>query len=106
MARLIALAFLLAISVACSHKPAAPPWDDSPDFNNCWRLFPPGPDFEKQMEEYAGTNDANVIELGCIPLYHLNESACQSFQKVGEGEWPPRVVDWCRRYFNVELKNL
>jgi len=106
MARFVTVAALLVVLTACSHKPTAPPWDDSPEFNNCWSLFPPGPAFQKQMEEYAGTNDPNVIVLGCIPQYRLDKEGCQKFKKVGAGDWPRAVVDWCGEYFDVTLRKI
>jgi len=105
MARFVTVAALIALLTACAHKPSVP-WDNSPEFNNCWSLFPPGPNFQKQMERYAGTNDPNVIELGCIPLYRLDEMACKNFQKVGAGDWPKAVMDWCGEYFDVTLRKV
>lgn len=102
MARLITVIMAVTLLVACAHQ-AVPPWGESPEFNDCWNIFPPGPDFDKQIEEYMGTTDRNVTVLGCQPLYHLNEAACSRFQKVGAGAWPDDVVAWCEKYFGVVL---
>jgi len=105
MARLAAVIGVLVILVACSGQVATPPWDQSPDFNDCWNMFPPGPNFQAQLEEHMGTTDRNMTVLGCVPQYHLDDETCRSFKKVGPGEWPGPVINWCEKYFGVTLKN-
>jgi hypothetical protein len=104
MARLAVVMSVLGVLAACSSQISTPPWDQSPDFNDCWNMFPPGPNFQKQIEEYMGTKDRNVTVLGCVPEYRLNEVTCHSFKKVGPGEWPGPVTDWCEKYFGVTLE--
>jgi len=106
MARPSAIKLVVLFLMGCSHHAAMPPRDDSPEFNNCWNMFPPGPDFQRQIEEYMGTNDRNLTVLGCLPLYPLDQKACSDFKSVGVGEWPDDVVDWCRKYFDIELSKM
>lgn len=103
MARLLKVVAPIMLLIACSHQTSTPPWSESPEFNDCWDIFPPGPAFDRQIAEYMGTTDRNVTVLGCQPLYHLNEAACNRFKKVGAGEWPDEVVVWCEKYFGVTL---
>lgn len=77
---------------------------ESPDFNDRWNMLPPGPDFQRKVEEYMGTTDRNVTVLGCLPEYPLNETACKRFKEVGSGEWPDPVTDWCKKHFGVTLE--
>jgi hypothetical protein len=104
MARFLPIIIFLSLLAACASKAPAPPWDQSPDFNDCWSLFPPGANFRAQIEKHMGTTDRNMTELACIPTYHLNEAACHSFKEVGPGDWPDSVVNWCEKYFSVTLE--
>lgn len=104
MARLTKIIFGLLALTACISQASEPQWDQSPDFNNCWDIVPPGPDFQQRLEEHMGTTDPNVTELGCIPLYHLNEAACYRFKMAGPAEWPRPVFHWCEKYFDVTLE--
>lgn len=104
MARISLMLIFFSLLAACASKAPTPSWDQSPDFNDCWSLFPPGPSFQEQIERHMGTTDPNMTELACVPLYHLNEAACRSFKKVGPGDWPDSVVNWCEKYFGILLK--
>jgi hypothetical protein len=84
--------------------PAQVESDASPSFNSCWQLLPPGPDFQSRLAEYAGSHQPNAIELGCVPLYQLNESTCRKFAEVGPGEWPDDVSRWCRDRYAIQLQ--
>jgi len=102
VARLAAIAALLILAnCGTSSSPVEPP-----PFNNCWRLFPPGPRFDEQIRKYTGTADPNVVELGCLPTYKLNRAACQDFAKVGPGDWPSEITAWCSERYKIQLANV
>jgi len=103
MARLATVTSLLGLMVACSSQVSELPWAQSPDFNDCWNMFPPGPEFQRQLEEHMGTTDRNITVLGCVPEYRLDETTCRRFKEIGPGDWPQPVIEWCGRYFKVKL---
>ena len=101
MARFTKIALVAIVVVACQS-----PAPDPPAFNNCWTLFPPGPRFDEQIATYAKTTDPNVVELGCLPTYKLDQEACEKFKQVGPGAWPAEVMSWCESQYGVQLDNL
>ena len=97
---------MILLTVLGCGSPGAPTVeaDASPNFNNCWQLFPPGPEFQRRLAEYARTDERNVVDLGCVPLYQLNEPTCRKFAEVGPGEWPDDVRNWCREKYGIQLE--
>jgi hypothetical protein len=74
-----------------------------PEFNSCWTLFPPGPDFDRQINEYDGPSSPEELAAACLPLYQLDADTCARFSKAGSGDWPGDVEQWCREKYQIRL---
>jgi len=98
MARILILILVAAGCLGCAHEQTS-----APEYDLCWTLFPPGPEFDQKIREYSGTSDADAITAGCLPTYRLDAETCARFFAVGAGQWPHNVVQWCQKY-GVQLQ--
>lgn len=101
MARLPTLTWLACCIAAGCTSTLQPP-----EFNLCWTLFPPGPDFNRQISEYDGPSSPDELEAACLPTYQLDADTCARFLKAGSGDWPNEVEQWCREKYQIHLKAL
>jgi hypothetical protein len=100
MARFLKLTLFACCVVGCTSAP------HPPEFNLCWTLFPPGPDFDRQITEYDGPSSPDQLEAACLPTYQLDADTCSRFLKAGSGDWPADVEQWCREKYQIRLKTL
>jgi len=96
MARFSALIVFVVFLAGCASTP------HPPAFNSCWTLFPPGPDFDRQINEYDGPSSPDELAAACLPSYPLDAETCARFAKAGHGDWPNDVRQWCQQC-GVEL---
>lgn len=100
MARILALILIAGGCFGC-----VPTSTKAPEFDLCWTLFPPGPEFDQKIREYTGISDADAITASCLPTFRLDAETCLKFSESGEGQWPQDVVQWCQDRFGVQLRS-
>jgi hypothetical protein len=97
MARLPTLMLLILSTTACTVAEQPPP------FNSCWTLFPPGPEFDRQIQEYDSPSSPEQLAAACLPTHQLDSETCMKFSMAGRGEWPNDVENWCREKYQIRL---
>jgi len=53
-----------------------------------------------------GPSSPEELAAACLPTHQLDADTCAQFSKVGSGDWPRDVEQWCGEKYQIHLKAL